>query len=292
MVSLKKLSALFLSTVAITALAACATGDPVGPPDNSNGSQPTNPYGVPTNILDSGEMLIGVNLTTVGKSYLDENGKISGVDVALCQEIADRFGVEPKWEDMAVDVAVASAQAGRVDMHCPGFTITDKRREEVIMIPTRHIVNSIAVQPDNVDLVNSPTDLCGQTLGSTLGGNTHEQALKWSEECEAQGLPTIEIMTYSEVSDVFAFLAQGRTFAAVQNDDSVSYFARLQPDQIVKAYVHEVDTEQGFILNKNNTQLAEAIVAVFAEMDSDGTLDKIYDDWGVPAELRITDFSF
>lgn len=84
-----------------------------------------------TDVQQSGVLRFGVAPEYIPFVFFDQNGKLSGIDVALVEEISRRMGVKIEIVNMAFDGLIDSLEIGQVDMIGGAFSKTDSRMERI-----------------------------------------------------------------------------------------------------------------------------------------------------------------
>ena len=80
-------------------------------------------------VKQAGEIRFGVAPEYIPFVFFDENGKESGIDIALMDEIGRRMGVKVTVVDLAFDGLIDSLNIGQVDIIGGAFSKTDYRAE-------------------------------------------------------------------------------------------------------------------------------------------------------------------
>lgn len=96
--------------------------------DSTKGKQP---YQSPANVdRSNGTLVVATNAEFEPFEYI-ENGEIVGIDVELCQAIADKLGMNVKMEDMQFASIITAVQTGKADIGIAGMAVTEDRLKNV-----------------------------------------------------------------------------------------------------------------------------------------------------------------
>jgi polar amino acid transport system substrate-binding protein len=234
------------------------------------GEKKTTEKKISVTTLKEGKLSMGSDTTYPPFETIGDDGKPVGFDVDIATEIAARLGLElditsVKWEGI-----IPGLKTGDYDMVMSAMTITPERQAEIdFSDPYIDSNQSIAVQKGNTS-IKSEADLVGKVVGvqvDTTGQFTAE---------EIAGIK--EIRKYDTILLAFEDLELGR-IDAVMNDYPVNaYLSKTRGKTDVVATIR-TDEQYGIGIKKGNEQLLEAINKALADMKSDGTYDKIYNEW-------------
>ncbi|WP_053217207.1 transporter substrate-binding domain-containing protein [Virgibacillus senegalensis] len=242
--------------------------------DQSQTSEETTSGDKWAEIEESGEIVAGTSGTLVAASYYEgeeENpDQLTGYDVEVMREIADRLGLDVSFEIMGIDSMLPAVNSGRIDVAVNDIEATDKRKEKFnFSEPYKYSYSTMVVRKGDNSGIETLEDLEGKIAG---GGAT----TIYSQIAEHYGA---EIKTYGNAPNE-AYLRDvdnGRTDVIV-NDYFLSKFGvaafpdfdiHLHPD--LKFH----PTEQAVVLPKGADVLTEKVNATLAEMREDGTLTEL-----------------
>lgn len=221
-------------------------------------------------IEESGELVVGTSGTLIAASFYDENDELTGYDVEVLREVAERLGLEAKFEIMGVDSMLPAVDSGRIDVAANDMTVTEKRKESFnFSIPYKHSYTTMAVREADNSGIESLEDLEGKKAG---GGAT----TIYSQIAEHFGA---EVVTYGNAPNE-AYLSDvntGRT-DLVMNDYYLTKFGVAAfPDFDIHLHptLKFYPTEQAVIIPKDADVLTEKINEVLQEMHEDGTLTEL-----------------
>ena len=79
-------------------------------------------------IKKQGYIVIATEGTWAPWTYHDESGELVGIDIELGKLIADKLGVEARFEETQWDAILAGIDAGRFDIACNGVGKTERKR--------------------------------------------------------------------------------------------------------------------------------------------------------------------
>lgn len=236
---------------------------------------------VPQQIASDGVLQFGVDASYAPNEFTAPDGTtIIGMDVDLGTAIAQKLGLEARFENTQFSGIIAGVEAGRYEMAMSSFTINPERTQVVDMVSYFTAGTSIAVASGNPQNVN-PDDLCGLNVGVQAGTVQVEDIAARNEKCAAEGKPAIQVTELQAQSDVTLALAANRIVAMLADSPVVSYAVTTTEgaiEQLGDAY----DTAPyGVALPKGQGQYAEAVRGAVQALMDDGTYAAILEKWNV-----------
>ncbi|MDQ2068135.1 transporter substrate-binding domain-containing protein [Xinfangfangia sp. CPCC 101601] len=203
-------------------------------------------------------------------SFANEENKIVGFDVDICEEIAARLGVKANVISTAWDGIIAGLVSGKYDTIIGSIGVTEERAL-AIDFTTTYYHSGLAIFVPNGSELASLDDLAGKTVGATLG----ELGEQWAQD---RGGWTVR--TYKSIPEMLLELKAGRIDAVVADDIPV-LVAVNEGAADVKAL--EIEGLPQFKIavatQKGNPELVAAINQAITDMRADGTYLKISEKW-------------
>ncbi|WP_319371251.1 basic amino acid ABC transporter substrate-binding protein [uncultured Ilyobacter sp.] len=111
---------------------------------------------------------VGTNAEFPPFEYL-EDGKITGFDMELIEEIAKESEMEIKIEDMSFDGLLPALQSKKVDVVIAGMTANEERKKAVNFTSPYYTASQVIVVKKGDNSINSFDDLKGKKVGVMLG---------------------------------------------------------------------------------------------------------------------------
>ena len=193
-----------------------------------------------------------------------QGDKIVGIDVEICQAIADEMGRELVIEDMAFDSVITSVYTGKADLGAAGLTVTEDRLKNInFSTPYATAAQVIIVAEDSE--IASPDDLIGKTIGVQLGT---------TGDIYAEDIEDATLERYNKGFEAVQALLQGKIDAVIiDNEPAKVYVSQNEGLKIVdEAFTYE---DYAIAIAKNNTDLLNEVNAAIAKLKESGKLDEI-----------------
>lgn len=221
-------------------------------------------------IKAEGVIKIGTEGTYAPFTFHDKDGKLTGFDVEIAQEVAKRLGVKAEFIETKWDGMFAGLDAKRFDAVVNQVTIRPDRLEKYDFSSPYIVSKAVLIVHGENNEIKSFEDLKGKKSGQSLTSNLAEIAKSFQAEL-------VQVDGFNQALDL---LTSKRIDATI--NDSLSYldYKTQRPDAPIKV-VAEMDTkdENGILFNKGNKELVDAVNKVLADMKTDGTYLKISEKW-------------
>jgi cystine transport system substrate-binding protein len=217
-------------------------------------------------VKANGKLRIGTEGTYAPFTFHDANGKLTGFDVEIAEEISKRLGVEAEFIETQWDGIFAGMDAKRFDVIFNEVSITDERKVKYDFSDPYIVSKAVLVVAEDNEDIKSFADLKGKKSGQSLTSNL-------SDIARENGAEIVAVEGFNQAIDL---LTSGRIDATI--NDSLSYLDLLKqkPDVKIKQ-VDEVEggSQSAATFLKGNDELIEAVNDGLAEMKTDGTYLKI-----------------
>ncbi|CAB3690611.1 amino acid ABC transporter substrate-binding protein [Paraburkholderia phenoliruptrix] len=220
-------------------------------------------------IKSSGVFRIGTEGTYAPFTYHDESGKLTGFDVEIGTQIAQRLGVKPQFVEGKWDGLIAGLDVNRYDAVINEVAVTDARKQKYDFSDpyiTSHA--ALIVRSDNNTIKNFD-DLKGKKSANTLTSN-------FGKIAASHGAEVIPVQGFNESIDL---LTAGRVDATVNDSLSFLDFKKHKPDAKVKIAALDTSADSSdksaVLIRKGSPELVAAINKALADMKKDGTYAKI-----------------
>ena len=218
--------------------------------------------------VNDGVLTMATNAYFPPYEYYDGE-EVVGIDADIAQAIADKLGLELKIEDMEFDSIITAVQTGKADMGLAGMTVTDERKESVNFSDSYATGIQVVIVKADSD-ITSVDDLTGKKIGVQLAttGDIYSKDDFGEENVEE----------YNKGADAVMALTQGKVDAVIIDNEPAKSF--VEANEGLKILDTEYVTEDyAAALNKDNTELLEAVNGALAELKEDGTLQEIIDKY-------------
>ncbi|MGV0816224.1 bifunctional serine/threonine-protein kinase/transporter substrate-binding domain-containing protein [Mycolicibacterium boenickei] len=290
----KKVAAIAGATVLVAAL--CAVGvwqlrdtepERVANAAGSAGSGPVQtPTGavdeiaqtVPSEIRDSGRLVIGVNVPYAPNEFKNSSGEIVGFDVDLMKAVARTMGLVPDFRETGFEGILPSVQDGNFHVGMSSITDTAEREEQVDFV-TYFQAGTLWARRAGTSA--DPGSACGLRVGvaySTIQETTEIPAK--SDECVAAGLPPVEEVVRTHQDEVTAALIAGEVDAMTADSPVTGFAIKLSGGALEPAGEVFDSAPYGWPVAKGSG-LAESLRLALEHVMNSGEYRTIATMWGV-----------
>ncbi len=229
--------------------------------------------------VESGKLIMATNAAFPPYEYIEGN-EIVGIDAEIAGAIAQKLGLELQIDDMEFDSIVESVKGGKADIGLAGMTVTAER-QEVINFTVSYAtgVQSVIVTEDSA--ITSVDDLFAEGASHVIGvqrNTTGDLYSTW--DLEDAGLASID--RYSKGAEAVQALLTGKVDCVVIDNEPAKAFVAANEGLKILDTAYAVE-DYAAAMNKDNTELYEAVNNALQELIEDGTVASIITKY-IPAE--------
>jgi polar amino acid transport system substrate-binding protein len=279
-----------LGLVMVVALVAAGCGD-----DGDTGGGTTETTAAPTvdealaakvpdAIKSDGKIVIGTDASYAPNEFLDTDGKtVIGFDVDLFNAVAAKLGLKTEYESAVFDAIIPGLQSGKYEAGVSSFTINDDRKKQVNMVSYFNAGTQWGTKKGNPTGVQ-PDDACGKKVAvQTNTVQDTEDLPKRDEACTGAGNPAITVDRYQRQDQATAAVVSGKDDAMLADSPVLAYAVKQTNGQLeLLGDIYDA-APYGYVIEKDQTEFAQAVADAVQALITDGTYKTILDKWGVGA---------
>ncbi|MCZ7415288.1 MULTISPECIES: ABC transporter substrate-binding protein [unclassified Streptomyces] len=295
----RRTTATLLSLACLVTLAACGGGssgtdEASSPPNTVAGVHVERDEALhaalPASVKDAGVVRVATDVPYPPFEMFVQEGdsQLTGLDYDLGQALGAKLGVEFEFTPQKFDGIVPAIQAGKFDVAMSAITDTAERQEVVDFVDYSVSGSGILVAEGNPHKITSLDDLCGKKVGVQAATNQLDLLKGHQSACEEAGRPKIDIRDYPKDSDAQLALRSGQVVADILTKPAAGWTAKTADDGKVFDVVDDPAatggynaTPNGIAVSKDLPELTEAIRQALQQLIDDGTVKKIFDQYGV-----------
>ena len=230
-------------------------------------------------ILDRGTILFGTTGDYRPLSFCEPDGTYWGFGIEVAKEIAKRIGVgvefkKTSWPTLTADVL---AEPQLFDLAIGGITITDARRETMLM-SDGYLDNgkTILCRASEADRYKSLADIDKPevTVMVNPGG--------LNEKFANENLTHANIVVYQKNEEIPTLVAEGAADVMITEITEAPYYVQTDP-RLAAPLLNAPFThgEIGVLMQKGQEDLLQMVNNVICQMKSDGSLRKLQEKYGL-----------
>ena len=239
----------------------------------------------PARIKKAGKLVIATQPNYPPIAYKDPaTNKLMGFDIELGEAIAKELGVPAEWQEIGFAQMLPSLTTGRVDMVMAGMSDLPARRETVDFVDYLRTGPQFYTSPAGAAAgIKAPADLCGKKVGASRSTNWPAQIAEWSKaNCEGKGKAAIAVSGTEGSVDARAQLKTGRLDAAVQGNETLPYFQKVEPNAYVILGEAFAENLAGIPFAKSDTATRDAVKAALDALRKNGTYAALLTKYSLP----------
>ena len=255
---------------------ACTKTDGQNPGENNvNNVDKDAAYGTTLDdIKANGKLVIGLDDTFAPMGFRDEAGNLVGFDIDLAKAVCEKLGVEAVFQPISWDAKEMELSTGRIDCIWNGMSVTPER-EEQMALSSAYLKNHIIIMTNPNVAVASLDDLKNVKIGT----QAKSSALEAMEASDLYDEIKDNISEYATYDEVILDMKAGRIDVMVIDEVLGAYKNSKMDNYFGVAEANFGEDEYAIGFRKGDTELRDAVNDVLAALMSDGTADKISDDW-------------
>lgn len=215
------------------------------------------------------KLVMGTNAAFPPYEFVDDNGKIVGIDAEVAQALADKLGMELEIKDMEFNSLIPAVQSGSIDVALAGMTVTEERSEKVNFSDSYAKGIQVIIVKEGSD-IKEVADLDGKMIG-VQSGTTGDNYCTGDYGQD-------HVKQFDNGALAVAALQNGQVDCVViDNEPAKQFVAANDGLQILEATY--ADEDYAIAIKKENTDLLEKINAAMAELKASGEFQKIVDKY-------------
>jgi ABC-type amino acid transport substrate-binding protein len=261
------LAAVGWTSTALPASAGAAPSSHVAAADDESGS-------VLDEIIERGELRVGMTLQFEPEMYLDDDNQPAGYDVELLNLLATDLGVELVIENQEFDALIPGLLAGQWDMISVGLVPRPPRLLQMYFtdayVPYEQVL--VAAADSDRESTIEGYNVEGTTITALQGSTAAEQV--------TTQFPNATLAEFPQQDTAFLEVASGRADAIVVESYLAERFIQANPDQLaVVALDAPLQIEFGsYAIPLGDDKFLTYLNSWLQYYKNNGTLDRIYDE--------------
>lgn len=280
------------AAVLLLSLAACgeeeSTDQPGGGPSVASSVDAALAAKVPDAIKSDGKIVVGTDSTYAPAEFLDTDGKtVIGFDVELFTAVAAKLGLKAEFVSAPFGDIINGVNSGKYEAGVSSFTINDERKGQANMVSYFQVGTQWVTKKGNPAGV-ALDSACGKKIAVQKDTVQVEDIQKRSKACTDAGKPAITVDQFPGQDAATAAVVSGKDDAMLA-DYPVGVYAVTQSNDALELLDKQYEAAPyGYVLAKEQTQLAEAVRDATKAVIADGSYKQVLDKWKV-GDGAITD---
>jgi len=239
-------------------------------------STTAKPTGAPKAAAEKGPPVLRVGVSeTAPPLIFIENEKPTGLEADMARLLAEALGREVRFVSMHFLGLIPELRDGNIDIIMAGMSITEERKRRVAFAEPYLVVGQKAMirQADQEFLgTTGAIRVTDRRIGVEKGSTGETFARNNLPRAKTFALPTLD--------EAIRSLVKGEIDVVVYDSTSILWMATKLKDEQLMAVPGLFTTEQlGWAIDKDNTELLDAVNGVLKEWKESGKLDEVITRW-------------
>jgi len=242
---------------------------------------------LPDDIRSSGKLTVATTAEYPPYEYLDTDNKtIIGLDPDFGKALGDLFGIKIDFVNTGFPTVVSGLQGGKFDAALDTISDTKSREEAIDLIDYLTVGSQLIVNSGNPLKITDLSSLCGGKIAvsATKGSGQADVLDQESAACEANGKGAVKVQLFDDQPSQLLALQSGRIGAMAAGGGNAGYIASQEGGRFEVLPDQYFTRLYGIGVNKEKTQLRDALVAGMKELLKNGTYAEILKKWNVSNE--------
>lgn len=254
----------------VFSLSACGTANTTSNTANQTGATKAASQDLLAKVKSTGTLTIGTEGTYAPFTFHDKTNQLTGFDVDLAKEVANRIGVKPDFIETPWDGMFAGLNANRFDMIANEVGIRPDRQQKYDFSDPYITSKAVLIVKNTNTTIHAFSDVKGKKLAQSLTSN-------YADMAKQDGASVVADQGFN---DSMQLLLSGRVDGTINDKMSFLDFKKHNPNAPVKIAAEAPDAAQSaFMFRKGSTTLVQAVNKALQSMIQDGTYEKISDKW-------------
>ncbi|PSK97437.1 amino acid ABC transporter substrate-binding protein (PAAT family) [Murinocardiopsis flavida] len=234
---------------------------------------------VPAEYRDKGTVKVGSDTSYAPAEFLDEDGKTPvGFDIQLFDAAAARMDLKVQWESAAFGGIVEGVDSGKYDFGVSSFTINAERLAKVNMVSYFNVGTQWFTAKGNPAEID-PDNACGKKIAVQADTVQVEDMEARNKKCADDGKAEIDVQQFEGQDQATAAIASGKADAGLADMPVAAYAVEQTGGKLATLGEQYEAAPYGVLVDKEGTEMADAIAAAYQSLIDDGTYDEILKNW-------------
>lgn len=223
---------------------------------------------------EKGSFTLGFDSSLPPMGFID-NGEYVGFDIDLAKEVAEKLGLDVKFQPIAWSSKETEIKSGRIDVIWNGFTVNEEREKQFLFSHNYMINKQIVIvkssSPYNTmeDLLNNANLKIACQSGSTAEGAIEKSDLKAKTKI---GIDDNDIAVTQE-------LASDRVDCVVMDSVMANYKFGNNSDYRILNNIELATENYAIGFRKSETEFRDAVNKALVDLYNEGVVETIFNKY-------------
>lgn len=236
---------------------------------------------LPAEIKASGVLKVAGDASFPPVFYLDKNNEFRGLDVDLIAAVAKVLGLRAVYINAKTEGLLGNLQSKRVDVGMSGLIDRPIREKSFDFVNYIKGTSSLLVQAGNPTGINAE-NICGKSIAVGKGTAADISVIpELAHRCVQDGKPPVKSSPYPDYTAAVLAVRSGRVPASLTIDIIQSWVVTHSNGKLEQGASVPGKFLMGIAVEKNHTELVNALSAALSELMRNGTYARILEKYGM-----------
>jgi polar amino acid transport system substrate-binding protein len=215
---------------------------------------------------------------------------IIGVEPDVIAAISQCLGTTYTYDSEPFASVIVSLTSGTAQVGITGLFIKPSRVAVIDMLSHMTSTDELYTTPALAPAMQSPLDMCGHTIGETVGTAEAAYVASISTQCTTSGKAAIQQPQFQTIADLFVNITSGRIDGSINSDALAPQVLKQYKGKLAVGFsVPSFRFSIGIGISKltASTGLPSAMTAALQMIQANGDDAKILTKWGFPATAEV-----
>lgn len=225
-----------------------------------------------TNTMDKDTLILGFDDTFVPMGFKGDDGKYTGFDIELAEEISKKIGKKIEYQPIDWTMKESELKNGNIDFIWNGFSITEERKKELDFTKAYLKNKQIIITLKGSD-IKTKEDLNGKVVAAQDQSSAVDAIGDYKDNFK-------ELVTFSTNDEALRDLEAGRCDAVVADEVLSKYYINLKGADNYKVLEDNFGEEEYAVgVRKGDKELVDAWNKAYDQLVKDGTASELSKKW-------------
>ena len=242
------------------------------------------PVKAPGGSVTPGTLTVGTAFGTPPQNFLVDNAP-TGSDVEIMQAVAAQMCLKADFVNLAFAGLFPALNAKKMDVVTAAVGITAQRQESLDFVP--YFLGGLRlIAKTGSPRYQTEADACGHSIGALAGSVEDRDLAKYKDTCPAA--KPMQVNTYPSNNEVVEQLHKGTIQIAFLDWPLAAYTVQKSNGELMEASPvltgeppGQPRHREGITFRKGDTDIEKAVSQAFANIQKNGTYDKILKKWNL-----------
>ena len=222
-------------------------------------------------------LIVGLDNAYPPYGFVGDDGNLTGFDIDLATEVAERNGWDLELEAIDWDAKDALLNQGTINCIWNGFTMEGREGKYAFSKPYMHNEQVVVVKKDSG--INKLEDLADKNV-MTQADSAALDVLEGDQKALADTFAGGKAQTIGDYNNAFMQLESGAVDAVACDLSIADYQMAAKPDMFVKLEPLSTENYAVGFAKDGDTAMVDAVNKTLKEMYDDGTIAQLCEKWG------------